>query len=53
MFRNKLSDGRGRGLVPHYNIGQDHLEHLIHFQELGGGDALHSVQVCFRQQHVS
>jgi hypothetical protein len=29
--RNKLSDAHGRGPVPQYNVGQDHLEHLIHF----------------------
>ena len=29
--RNKLSDSHGRGPVPQFNVGQDHLEHLIHF----------------------
>jgi hypothetical protein len=29
--RNKLSDAHGRGPVPLHNVGQDHLEHLIHF----------------------
>jgi hypothetical protein len=28
---NKLSDAHGRHPVPQYNVGQDHLEHLIHF----------------------
>lgn len=28
--RNKLSDAHGRGPVPLYDVGQDHLEHLIH-----------------------
>jgi hypothetical protein len=29
--RNKLSDAHGRGPIPLYSVGQDHLEHLIHF----------------------
>jgi hypothetical protein len=29
--RNKLSDAHGRGPVPQYDVGQDHLEHMIHF----------------------
>jgi hypothetical protein len=31
MVRNKLSDAHGRGPVPLYNVGEDHLQHLIQF----------------------